>query len=64
MVGILKEIGKALIDLQDNGEVTIRKTDEIYVDETLYYVENTLIGLKAAYKKEELEDGSVKIRLH
>lgn len=63
MNGILKEIGGALIELQNSGEVTIRKTEEIYVEETLFYVEDTLKGLKAAYKKEELEDGSVKIKL-
>lgn len=54
MQGILGEIGKALIALQEKGEVIIDKTDELYLDEITYYVEETLKGVKAAYKTEEL----------
>jgi hypothetical protein len=36
MNGILGEVGKALITLQENGEVIIEKTDELYLDEITY----------------------------
>ncbi|WP_312471220.1 hypothetical protein [Neobacillus sp.] len=54
MQGILGAVGKALITLQEAGEVIIEKTDELYLDEITYYVEETLKGVKAAYKTEEL----------
>ncbi|WP_285767538.1 hypothetical protein [Peribacillus sp. SI8-4] len=64
MNGILGEIGKALIVLQDEGAVIIEKTEEIFVDEIVYYVEETLKGVKAEYKTEELEPNvSIKITL-
>ena len=62
MNGILGEIGKALIVLQAEGEVVIEKTEEIFVDELVYYVEETLKGVKAEYKTEELEP-NVKIKI-
>lgn len=55
MQGLLGAIGKALVTLQENGEVIIERTEELYVDEILYSVEKTLIDVKAAYKVEELE---------
>jgi len=55
MNGILGEVGKALVKLQDEGEVIIEKTEELYLDEITYYVEETLKGVKAAYKAEEIE---------
>ncbi|MBT2729205.1 hypothetical protein J7E63_20115 [Bacillus sp. ISL-75] len=62
MQGILGEIGKALITLQEQGEVIIGRTDEIYVDEIAFYVEETLKGVKAAYKTEVIEP-SMKIKI-
>ncbi|MGG3467348.1 hypothetical protein ABES02_07490 [Neobacillus pocheonensis] len=65
MQGILAEIGKALITLQEQGEVIIERTDEIYVDEIAFYVEETLKGLKAAYKTEVIEPNmKIKIALY
>lgn len=55
MQGILGAVGKALITLQEAGEVVIEKSDELYLDEISYYVEETLKGVKAAYKTEVLE---------
>ncbi|CAH0169362.1 hypothetical protein [Peribacillus simplex] len=55
MNGILGEVGKALIILQDEGEVVIEKTEDLFVDEIAYFVEETLKGVKAEYKIEELE---------
>ncbi|MFJ7994281.1 hypothetical protein ACIQY5_19160 [Peribacillus frigoritolerans] len=64
MNGILGEVGKALIALQANGEVVIEKTEELFVDEITFYVEETLKGVKAEYKVEELESNKkVKITL-
>ncbi|MFP7737971.1 hypothetical protein ACLHDF_32750 [Priestia aryabhattai] len=62
MNGILGEVGKALITLQAEGEVIIERTEELYVDEIAYYVEETLKGVKAAYKIEELES-NVKMKI-
>jgi len=62
MNGILGEVGKALVALQNEGEVVIEKTDELYVDEIAYYVEETLKGVKAAYKTEEVEP-NVKLKI-
>ena len=55
MNGILGEVGKALIILQNEGEVVIEKTEDLFVDEIAYFVEETLKGVKAEYKTEELE---------
>ncbi|MFJ5750946.1 hypothetical protein ACIP97_20550 [Peribacillus frigoritolerans] len=64
MNGILGEVGKALIVLQAEGEVVIEKTEELFVDEIAYYVEETLKGVKAEYNIEELEPNmKVKITL-
>ncbi|UQZ76198.1 hypothetical protein C2I17_17445 [Niallia circulans] len=64
MNGILGEVGKVLIELQENGAAVIEKTEELYVDEILYYVEETLKGVKAEYKVEVLQpDQSSKITL-
>lgn len=54
MLGILGEVGKALIGLQNDGEVIIEATDDLYLDEILYYVEETLKGVKAPYKTFEI----------
>ncbi|WHY79040.1 hypothetical protein QNH20_07895 [Neobacillus sp. WH10] len=62
MQGILGAVGKALITLQEAGEVIIEKTDELYLDEITYYVEETLKGVKAAYKIEEIEP-KVKLKI-
>lgn len=62
MNGILGEVGKALISLQEYGEVNIEKTDELYIDEIAFYVEETLKGVKAAYKVEEIEH-NVKMKI-
>jgi hypothetical protein len=62
MNGILGEVGKALITLQVEGEVIIEKTDELYLDEIAFYVEETLKGVKAAYKTEVVEP-NVKIKI-
>lgn len=62
MNGILGEVGKALITLQDEGEVVIERNEELYVDEILHYVEETLKGVKAAYKTEEIEP-NVKVKV-
>ncbi|KQU24036.1 hypothetical protein ASG65_19060 [Bacillus sp. Leaf13] len=65
MNGILGEVGKALITLQAEGEVVIEKTEELFVDEIAYYVEETLKAVKAEYKVEELESNvKLKITLH
>jgi hypothetical protein len=62
--GILGEVGKALITLQETGEVIIEKTDDLYLDEITYYVEETLKGVKATYKIEILEANiKLKVRL-
>lgn len=58
MNGILGAVGKALITLQEEGEVVIEKTDELYLDEITYYVEETLKGVKAEYKIEEIESNA------
>lgn len=64
MNGILGEVGKALIALQANGEVVIERTEELFVDEITFYVEETLKGVKAEYKIEELESNEkIKITL-
>jgi hypothetical protein len=55
MQGILGAVGKALITLQETGEVIIEKTDELYLDEIAYYIEETLKGVKAPYRTEVLE---------
>lgn len=55
MQGILGAVGKALVTLQETGEVIIEKTDELNLDEISYYVEETLKGVKAAYKTEVLD---------
>ncbi|MBP1080773.1 hypothetical protein ACFFJQ_14285 [Bacillus capparidis] len=62
MQGILGAIGKTLISLQEQGEVIIERTEELYMDEILYSVEKTLIDVKAAYKIEELE-ANLKIKI-
>jgi hypothetical protein len=49
MNGILGEVGIALVNLQTTGEVVIKKTDELYLDEIAYYIEEVLKGVKAAY---------------
>jgi len=55
MNGILGEVGKALVTLQNDGEAVIERTEELYLDEISFYVEEILKGVKAAYKIEELE---------
>ncbi|USY55877.1 hypothetical protein NIZ91_04265 [Bacillus sp. 1780r2a1] len=55
MNGILGAVGKVLVELQENGTAIIEKTDELYVDEIIYYVEETLKGVKAAYQIEVLQ---------
>ncbi|MFJ9386993.1 hypothetical protein ACIROD_25190 [Peribacillus sp. NPDC101481] len=62
MNGILGEVGKALITLQAEGEVVIEKTEELFVDEIAYYVEETLKAVKAEYKVEELES-NIKLKI-
>ncbi|MGM0890671.1 MAG: hypothetical protein ACQEW5_28040 [Bacillota bacterium] len=62
MQGILGEVGKALIKLQEEGEVVIERTEELYVDEILYSVEKTLIDVKAEYKTVVLEE-DVKLKV-
>jgi hypothetical protein len=62
MNGILGEVGKALVKLQDEGEVVIERNEELYLDEIAYYVEETLKGVKAAYKTEVLEP-NVKMKI-
>ncbi|WHY65634.1 hypothetical protein [Neobacillus sp. SuZ13] len=62
MNGILGEVGKALITLQAEGEVVIERNEELYVDEIVYYVEETLKGVKASYKTEVLEP-NVKMKI-
>lgn len=64
MNGILGAVGKVLIELQEHGVAVIEKTEELYTDEILYYVEETLKGVKAEYKVEVLQpDQSSKIIL-
>ncbi|WP_409289627.1 hypothetical protein [Peribacillus sp. SCS-37] len=64
MIGILGEVGKALITLQNEGKVVLQKTEEVYVDEILYCVEKVLTDVKATYDVEELEkDERVKVEL-
>ncbi|PFG07153.1 hypothetical protein [Bacillus sp. es.034] len=62
MNGILGEVGKALVTLQNDGEVVIERTDELYLDEIAYYVEETLKGVKSAYKIEVIES-NVKMKI-
>ncbi|MCZ0870914.1 hypothetical protein [Peribacillus sp. AS_2] len=62
MNGILGEVGKALIKLQDEGEVVIERNEELYLDEITYFVEETLKGVKAEYKTEVLEP-NVKMKI-
>lgn len=62
MQGILGEVGKALITLQEKGEVVIERSEELYVDEILYSVEKTLIDVKAEYKTIVLEE-DVKLKI-
>lgn len=55
MNGILGAVGKVLIELQENGAAVIEKTEELYLDEILFYVEETLKGVKTEYKVEVLQ---------
>ncbi|MGN2271667.1 hypothetical protein [Priestia megaterium] len=59
MNGILGAVGKVLIELQEQGAALIEKTEELYVDEILYYVEETLKGVKAEYKIEVIQTDEV-----
>ncbi|WP_445491610.1 hypothetical protein [Niallia sp. 03133] len=64
MNGILGTIGKVLIELQNEGSAVIEKTEELYVDEIQFYVEETLKGVKAEYKIEVLQpDVLIKLTL-
>lgn len=64
MNGILGEVGKVLVNLQDNGEATVKKTEELYLDEIIFYVEEMLKGVKAEYRIDIIEkDVMLRIKL-